>query len=89
MGVYVYILKIDNKSFYTGITKNMVNRLNQHLSRQSISTKFYKEMSLMYCTVLDSYSLARKLEVKIKNLGAKKYLSRVNFTGQVFNFNYN
>ena len=79
MSVFVYILKLDNKFYYTGITKNIVQRLNQHLSRSSKSTKRYLNMKLVYSKMKPNYTEARKLEVRIKNCGAGRYLNKLKF----------
>tara|TARA_R100001244_G_scaffold131431_1_gene104659 strand:- start:303 stop:569 length:267 start_codon:yes stop_codon:yes gene_type:complete len=74
---FVYILRIDAATFYTGITQNLRERVNQHLSRQSKSTRKYKELKLVYYEKFASYGEARSKEVYIKNRGAKRFLCSI------------
>ncbi len=79
MGVYVYILQLDGRKFYTGITKDIYKRLSQHLSKQCISTRYHSSLVVRHFKRYESYNIARKIEVRIKNMGAKKYLSKLKF----------
>jgi|TARA_R100001244_G_scaffold131848_2_gene105984 predicted GIY-YIG superfamily endonuclease len=79
MGVYVYILQLDDKSYYTGISKNVFKRLSQHLSKQCISTRWALKVDIKYYKKYNDYSAARKIEVRIKSMGARKYLSKLKF----------
>lgn len=84
--MYVYILKLDNKSYYTGITNNLERRLKEHTTKQSKSTQQAEQVELIYFVEMRSRKEARWLEVKIKNRGAGRYLrSRtvVNSGGQL------
>lgn len=73
-GVYVYILRLSNLTYYTGITKDIVKRMQQHANGESKSTKYKRPLKLIYFVKMRDYKEARWLEVKIKNTGAKKYL---------------
>ena len=72
--MYVYILILSNGSYYTGMTNNLKNRLQQHNEGKSISTRNYLPARLIYYTTIIGRSNARQLEVKIKNRGAGRYL---------------
>ncbi len=78
-GVSVYILILRGGRTYTGISKNLTSRLIQHASGQSRSSKRFLPVSLVHTVLLENYKLARSLEVKIKNRGAKRWLPDSHF----------
>lgn len=71
---YVYILKLSNFKYYTGITNNINRRLREHIKGKSISTKHHLPLALVFLTTCPDKFIAHKLEVKIKNKGAKKFM---------------
>jgi len=73
-GVYVYILKLSNGKYYTGISKNLVRRLIEHSKGLSKSTKNGRPIILKWITKFNNYKDARWLENKIKKIGARNYL---------------
>ena len=73
-GVIVYILKLRNGTYYTGITKHLVTRLIQHNKGLSFSTKRHLPCVLKYIVRFEDYKTARWLERKIKHRGARNYL---------------
>lgn len=79
---YTYILKLNDGSYYTGITNNIVKRTAQHDMGQSKSTKRHLPVKLIYKMPHTTRSEARRLEVKIKNMGAARYLNKVRFTSK-------
>lgn len=72
--VFVYVIKLSQDKYYTGITNNVVKRLAQHNSGASIYTSHFAVISLVYLVLLNNRNEARKLEVKIKRFGAKRYM---------------
>ena len=74
MSVDVYILKLSNDTYYTGITKDLTKRLRQHNTGQSKSTRHGLPVKVIYSVTMPDYKQARWLEVKIKNRGAARYL---------------
>lgn len=80
---HTYILQLHNNSYYTGITKHMAKRLQQHQSGQSKSTKWHLPVKLVYKEPHTTRIAARRLEVKIKNIGALRYLNKLRFTKSV------
>lgn len=74
MTCFVYILRLTNNSYYTGITINLNTRLKQHNLGYSKSTKKYLPAKLIYSHELPDRKIARKREVFIKNKGAKRFL---------------
>lgn len=64
---------------YTGITKNIDNRLLQHNKGYSISTRNHLPVTLIHAEVFQLRKEARKREVYIKNYGAGRYLKYIKF----------
>lgn len=80
MVISVYILKCSDNSFYTGMTKNLNKRINQHESGRCFSTRKKRPLELIYFAECDSYKNGRMLEKIIKNTGASRYLDNMRFT---------
>lgn len=78
---YTYILLLKNNTYYTGITNNLERRLKEHQEGKSKSTKWHRPIKLIYNKSFNTRKETRRLEVKIKNLGAKKYLNKLKFNG--------
>lgn len=76
---YIYILKLNNRKYYTGITNNINRRLKEHLTGKSKSTKYHRPICLALLIDTWSRKMARKIEVKIKNMGAKKFITMNKF----------
>lgn len=74
--VYIYILELQNKRYYTGITKDIVKRIMEHNKGKSKSTKKYRPVTLIHLETSDNYIHARQQEKYIKNIGAKHYLTK-------------
>lgn len=71
---HIYILKLNNNKYYTGITNNIDRRLKEHLNGKSKSTKYHRPISLVSLLDAQNMKLARKLEVRIKNKGARLFM---------------
>ena len=79
---WTYILKLNDNSYYTGITNNIIKRKSQHDMGQSKSTKWHLPVKLIYEMTHSTRKEARRMEVKIKNMGAARYLNKVRFTSK-------
>ncbi|MFH1847375.1 MAG: GIY-YIG nuclease family protein [Candidatus Omnitrophota bacterium] len=70
---YVYILECRDKTLYTGITKNIEQRLEQHNSgKASKYTRGRVPVKLVYKEKQLNQSSALKREVQIKQLTREK-----------------
>lgn len=76
MTCYVYVLRLDKKGFYTGLTNNMARRIKEHRTKKSGYTAKFKEKEIVFLYRLDDRKEARKVEVYIKSIGAKKFLMK-------------
>lgn len=78
--IILYILRLNNNTHYTGITKNLVRRMIEHNTGQSKSTRRHLPITLIHTESFESRKEARRKEVYIKNMGAKRYLNKLRFS---------
>ena len=58
---YVYLLLCDEKTYYIGITNNIKQRLIGHKNKDSIHTKQFMNIELIYCEkYLNKYEAAKR-----------------------------
>ena len=72
--VHVYILKLSNGNYYTGISNNIKKRVDQHNKGMSKYKSRFTPVSLVHSEEHASRKKARRKEVYIKQRGAKRYL---------------
>jgi len=71
MYYYIYVLRTENGSLYTGIARNLFRRLSQHSQRKKSAAKYTKSHRIVSLEALWSTwdkSLAARLEYRIKCL---------------------
>ncbi len=77
----VYILRCSDSSLYTGITKDLDRRVNEHNDKSSnLGAKFTRgrqPVKLVYQENADSRSQASKREMHIKSLTRKQKLALI------------
>jgi len=86
---YVYILECDDAACYVGLTTNIETRLLQHQKHQSLHTKRYDKIELVYFEKfnmrfdaerrerqLKGWSKAKKAALIVGNIEHLKMLSR-------------
>ena len=77
---YVYMLCCSDDSYYTGITKDLCRRLQQHNTAQGGAkyTRSRRPVSLVYQEQQQDHSAALKREIEIKRLRpqAKRALAK-------------
>jgi putative endonuclease len=63
---FVYMLLCDKKTFYVGITNDLVRRIRQHLNRESFFTKKFFHIKLMYCEkyLTENEAVTREKQLK-------------------------
>ncbi len=70
---YVYILKCNDNTYYTGWTKDLSHRLKMHnLGRGAKYTRARLPVALVYWEELSSQSLAMRREIAIKKMSRKE-----------------
>ena len=72
--MFIYILKLSNGKHYTGITKDIGRRMKEHGKGLSISTRKHLPLVLEWYKVVEDRKEARRVEIKIKKRGAKRFL---------------
>ncbi|MHA2091043.1 MAG: GIY-YIG nuclease family protein [Candidatus Kariarchaeaceae archaeon] len=76
---YVYLLQLSDGSLYTGYTKDLDNRLEQHKSGQG--SKYVRSRLPFELVHLEEYvsrSLAMKREIQIKKMSKNKKIALIN-----------
>lgn len=77
--VVCYIISTHYGNFYTGITSNLLRRWKEHNSKKGKFLSKYKPKEVIYVRFFNDRISARKLEIKIKCIGAKKYIDSLNY----------
>ena len=76
-----YMLRCSDNSIYTGMTNNLENRLNEHLSKGKNGAKYTKSHNVIKLEAAwksKEKSLACKLEYQIKALTKKQKETLIN-----------
>jgi putative endonuclease len=60
------MLLCDQKTFYVGITNDLINRLKQHYDKQSVYTKQFSDLRLVYAEKYQNKYDAAKREKQLK-----------------------
>ncbi|MDD5749660.1 MAG: GIY-YIG nuclease family protein [Patescibacteria group bacterium] len=80
---YVYILHLNNSSFYTGYTINIIKRLKEHKNGRVKSTKNFRPIKLVWYCIFPSRLQARRFENYLKTGSGQafrnKRLIKINF----------
>jgi putative endonuclease len=75
----IYILECSDKSLYSGITKNLENRIILHKNgKASRYTRCRLPVKLVFCEKNLSHSDALKKEIMIKKFTRKKKIEFIN-----------
>ncbi len=81
---YIYLIRCQDNSIYTGITNNLERRLQEHLSKDEKCAKYTKShpaLKLETAWQTENKKLAAKLEYAIKTL--KKQQKEDLITGKI------
>ena len=68
---YIYMLRCEDNSIYTGITTNIESRMKQHFEKQKQCAKYtlsHNAKQLEAAWITENNQLASKLEYHIKTL---------------------
>ena len=72
---FVYMVCCADESLYTGITKDVIRRIQEHNNDDSLGAKYTKSrrpVALVYQETCESRSAATKREYEIKQLNRKE-----------------
>ena len=78
---YIYMLRCENNSIYTGIAKDLERRMEEHFSQDEKCAKYtksHKPKKLEMVWETENKSLALKLEYAIKTLDKGKKEELIN-----------
>ena len=80
MAYFVYILKCNDDTLYTGITTDILRRVEEHNSSEKGAkyTKIRRPVELIYQEELENRSTASKREYAIKKLKREDKLRLIN-----------
>ena len=69
---FVYILFCDRKTYYVGYAGNLKRRLDQHKQKESIYTKKFSDITLVYFERYEKPKVAKSREKQIKKWSIAK-----------------
>jgi len=73
---FVYIVECSDKTYYTGVTTDVLRRIRQHSSGKGAKyTRSRRPVKLLYCFQVSSRSLALKEEYSIKKMKRQEKLN--------------
>ena len=76
---YTYILKCSNGKYYTGSTKDLITRIDQHQSGQGANfTRLHLPAKLVYYEEFDRINLAFNREKQLQGWSRKKKEALIN-----------
>ncbi|MEP9416058.1 GIY-YIG nuclease family protein [Gordonia sp. VNQ95] len=79
MGGYLYILECSDGTLYVGSTRNIANRMEQHMSGKGARyTSSRLPVRLVYCLECESVREAYMLERKLHGWSKAKRLALIN-----------
>ncbi len=78
--ICVYILHLSNGKHYTGMTNDMERRILEHLAHECKSTKRFLPLEVIFVVRILGRKEARRIEVRIKRKGAKRWLDEMRFS---------
>ncbi len=75
--ITVYVIEsLFDQTRYTGITKNVNNRLHEHNSGKNRFTKGHRPWKIIYTEDHPDWETARKKEKYLKSAAGKKWLEK-------------
>ena len=72
--IICYIILTHYKTYYTGITNNLIRRYNEHLSGKSSYLSKWTAKEVVHIEWFKTRKQAARRERYIKKIGAEKYL---------------
>ena len=74
---YVYMVRCKDDSLYTGIAKDLGNRMNEHYYKKKNGAKYTKSRQIQTLEMVwetEDWSLAARIEYRIKRLDRERKL---------------
>ena len=79
----LYILLLKNNQYYIGSTTNLPRRIAEHHRKNKSGTKYQAVQSIVFTQKFDTYSEARKAEIKLKKFKSKKIIEKIISDGKI------
>jgi predicted GIY-YIG superfamily endonuclease len=73
----VYIIELKCGKYYVGSTTNFDQRYKQHQRRDHAGTSFSKPINVLLVQHFETYSMARKVEAKIKSKKSRVLIEKI------------
>ncbi|PIZ96121.1 MAG: hypothetical protein COX80_02210 [Candidatus Magasanikbacteria bacterium CG_4_10_14_0_2_um_filter_33_14] len=73
---FVYILKCSDEKYYTGLTKNINNRIHQHINGEVTSTKHRRPLKLIFFSAFPDKYLAASFEQYLKTNSGRAFRNK-------------
>jgi len=73
MNPCVYILLLENGNYYIGSTRDLNRRFKEHQRKDHAGTRYSMPLRILFSQECDTYSVARKIELKLKKLKVGKF----------------
>lgn len=67
-----YILLCDQKTYYVGLTSNLINREKSHKRKQNLATKRFSDIQLIFSEQFNTRHEAERREKQIKGWSVAK-----------------
>ncbi|MBI2592101.1 GIY-YIG nuclease family protein [Candidatus Saccharibacteria bacterium] len=85
MNACVYILKFEKSGkYYVGSTSDIIRRLNQHKTGQTVSTKRKNEnFEVVFSQNFESLNKAREIERRIKGWKRRDFIEKIINDGEI------
>lgn len=71
--VTVYIIRSSNENYYCGISNDVARRVYEHNQGRKGYTRRFTEWAVVWSYAFYNRSLARQMEVIIKNYGVRRW----------------
>ncbi|MFA7243916.1 MAG: GIY-YIG nuclease family protein [Patescibacteria group bacterium] len=79
----VYILKLDDGSYYIGSTRDLKRRIAEHRKGLKASTRFSKNPQIVFFQNFETYHQARIIEIKLKSYKSRKVIEKIIKEGKI------
>ena len=72
----VYVLRDTNGKVYKGVTNNLIRRLREHRSGETLSTRRMQGIDVVYTEEYPDFQTARSREVYFKTAAGRRFLKK-------------
>lgn len=79
----VYILLLENNSYYVGSTTDFSRRIKEHNKCNHAGTKYSKPQKVLLVQEFATYSLAHKIESRLKRSKSRKLIDKIIADGNI------